>query len=339
MKTIKILLISILFIGLYACSDDDKDRFQPVIAEDLEFFEDGEVEMLFDNAGADGITMVFIGDGYIKEDLGKIYGTYRADAERYFEFLFSREPFASYQEHFNAAIIYTESQSRTIPEDIGNADSTALEAYTFQGFTGRDFYGANNNKIDFYKNKLPIGYVANSNTLIVLNELTGGNACFGCDVAFSGSVSEFTMVHEIGHSFGGLGDEYELQNQNIPDVSFIPNLDNTDDLTQIKWNHFIDQPGYSNVGAYEGGGYVSTGIWRPQQESMMRGGSTIFADLFNAPSREAIVKRIYEIREIPYDFGTFLANDIVTRKAIPISEKTKNSYITVGFLHLIQIMQ
>ncbi len=332
MKTIKILLITILCISLYACSDDDNDRFQPVIAEDIEFFEDGEVEMLFDNAGADGITMVFIGDGYIKEDLGKIYGTYRADAERYFESLFSKEPFASYQEHFNAAIIYTESQSRSIPENESQ-DSTALNSYAYEGWTGRDFYGANHDKVDFYKNKLPIGYVTNSNTLIVLNERTGGNACFGCDVAFSGNASEFTMVHEVGHSFGGLGDEYELQNQNTPDVSFIPNLDNTDDLTEIKWSHFIDLPGYSNVGAYEGGGYVATGIWRPQQESIMRGGSTIFADLFNGPSREAIVKRIYEIREIPYDFGTFLANDNVTRKVIPISEKTKNRYVPMGCLH------
>ncbi|MFT5892461.1 MAG: hypothetical protein ACI9Y7_002571 [Dokdonia sp.] len=332
MKTIKILLITISCIGIYACSDDNNDRFQPVIAEDLEFFEDGEVEMLFDNAGADGITMVFIGDGYIKEDLGKIYGTYKPDAERYFEYLFSIEPFASYQEHFNAAIVYTESQSRTIPEGIENADSSALEAYTYIGWTGSGLYEANPERINFYKNKLPTGYQNNSNTLIVLNELGGGNTSFESDVAFSGSASESTMIHEVGHSFGGLGDEYELQIQNTPNVSFRPNLDNTDDLTHIKWSHFIDLPGYQNVGAYEGGGYVSTGVWRPQIESIMRGGSTIFADQFNAPSREAIVKKIYRIRGIPYDFGTFLANDIVTRNAIPISEKTKNIYVPVGCL-------
>ncbi|MEP0266538.1 M64 family metallopeptidase [Dokdonia sp.] len=331
MKTIKIILGILLAISIYSCSGDDNDRFKPVVAEDLEFFQDGEVEMLFDNAGPDGITMVFIGEGYIKEDLGKIYGTYRTDAERYFDYLFSIEPFASYQEHFNAAIIYTESQSRTIPHEA-TTDSTALGAYTYLGWTGRNFYSASSDKIDFYKNKLPSGYQTNSNTLIVLNERAGGNACYACDIAFSGSSSETTMVHEIGHSFGALGDEYELPNQsNPPNATFSPNLDVTDDLTQIKWNHFINRPGYENVRAFEGGGYVSTGVWRPQIESIMRGGSSILADRFNAPSREAIVKRIYEIRGLSYDLETFLANDNHTRTAIPTSRKT--GPLPVGCLH------
>ena len=115
MKTIKFLLIAFIIFGMTACSGNDNDEFKPVIAEDVEFFQDGEVEMLFDNAGPNGITMIFVGDGYIKEDLGKIYGNYRADAERYFDYLFSVEPFAGYREHFNAAIIYAESQSRNIP--------------------------------------------------------------------------------------------------------------------------------------------------------------------------------------------------------------------------------
>lgn len=322
MKTIKFLLIAFIIFGMTACSGNDNDEFKPVIAEDVEFFQDGEVEMLFDNAGPNGITMIFVGDGYIKEDLGKIYGNYRADAERYFDYLFSVEPFAGYREHFNAAIIYAESQSRTIPHEE-NTGSTAVGTYTYPGWTGRNFYAANQDRIDYYKNKLPSGYQTHSNILIVLNQQGGGNACYACDVAFSGSHSETTMVHEIGHSFGALGDEYELQNlDNPPNASFSPNLDVTDDLSIIKWNHFIDLPGYGNVGAYEGGGYVSTGVWRPQIESIMRGGSSILAEQFNPPSREAIVKRIYEIRGLTYDFETFLSRDVVTRSSLPATTKS-----------------
>ncbi|WP_299684197.1 M64 family metallopeptidase [uncultured Dokdonia sp.] len=332
MKTIKILFGILIAISIYACSGDDNDEFKPIIAEDVAFFEDGEVEMLFDNAGPDGITMVFIGDGYVKEDLGKSFGSYRKDAERYFETLFNTEPFAGYQEHFNAMIIYAESQSRTIPEGEENADSTALKTYTITTSNNFSRFSSDPLRINFYKNKIPVNYRNNTNTLIVINDRSGGNACFRCDVGYSGSNSEGTMVHEVGHSFAGLGDEYEINNNTNPtNTSIRENLDITDNLDNIKWKRFIGLPGYENVGAYEGGGLVSFGVWRPEINSIMRQSSTNLQ--FNAPSREAIVKRIYEIREIPYDFETFLVNDVVTRQAIPIFNKTKNIHSLVGCSH------
>lgn len=326
MQNLKFLLAALFtFIAITSCSKDDNSQFEPILAIDSQFFQDGEVEMLFDNAGPTGITMVFIGDGYIKEDLGGIYGSYRIDAERYFAALFATEPFASYQEHFNAAIIYTESQTRTIPDQESNLDSTALGVYTYEGWTGRDFFSSDYDQIEFYKNKLPSGYKDNSSIIIAVNERGGGNACSACDISYSGSSSISTMIHEIGHSFGGLADEYELSIIAPFNPSDRPNLDNTDDLTKIKWKHFVGLDSYSNVNAYEGGGYVSDDIWRPQSTSIMRGGSGPFAERFNAPSREAIVKRILEIRGLPYSFERFLEKDqIATIVNRSISNTPKN---------------
>ena len=74
----------------------------------------------------------------------------------------------------------------------------------------------------------------------------------------------------------------------------------------MKWKHFIDLDDYEEVGAFEGGGYVQEGIWRPEEFSVMRSTSFLY---FNAPSRESIVKRILELRGISYNFEDFLEID------------------------------
>ena len=331
MNVLKTIICAIVTVVIIGCSKDDNSQFEPILAIDAEFYSDGEVEMLSDNAGPDGITMVFIGDGYIKEDLGRVYGSYRIDAERYFDALFATEPFASYQEHFNAAIVYAESKTRTIPTEYSDLDSTALGVYTYEGWTGNSFFSSDLNRLTYYKNKLPSGYSFHSNILIVVNQNGGGNACSACDISYAGSNSVGTMIHEIGHSFGGLADEYELNIDAPFSPTDRPNLDTTDDLSKIKWKHFIGLDRYTNVNAYEGGGYVSDGVWRPQIVSIMRGGSGPFAEQFNAPSREAIVKRILNIRGIQYDFDSFLEKDLIATINRSVQNSTSEPVFCNGY--------
>jgi len=97
--------------------------------------------------------------------------------------------------------------------------------------------------------------------------------------------SSSVIVHEFGHAFAGLGDEYEepdnplalLYNLNVE--PWEPNLTTLVDFGS-KWADLV-APGtpiptpsnsqYDNaVGAFEGGGYLTTGIYRPQRHCMMR---------------------------------------------------------------------
>jgi hypothetical protein len=162
-----------------------------------------------------------------------------------------------------------------------------------------------------------------------VNNQTGGSAGFGNNLAVFGTAGSTTtttsvfsaMLHEVGHAFASLGDEYIVPNQNS---TYIPegraNLDNTNNLNLIKWNHFIGLQGYSSVGAFEGGGYLEFGMYRPEISSIMRGN---IGSYFNAPSREAIVKRILNLREIEYNFNSFLTKD-VGNQSNKISNNAKN---------------
>ena len=112
------------------------------------------------------------------------------------------------------------------------------------------------------------------------------------------------LVHEFGHAFGGLGDEYaydDMDESMYPSDTepWEPNLTTRVDFDS-KWKDMIpagtpvptpldpietetdvrriwptlspEQKARlnSSVGLYEGGGYQSKGVWRPVQECRMR---------------------------------------------------------------------
>ena len=78
------------------------------------------------------------------------------------------------------------------------------------------------------------------------------------------------VVHEFGHSFGGLGDEYAYGNDDsmyFPDTEpWEPNL-TTKATAFIKWEHLIKA---GKAGLVEGGGYLEKGVWRGCENCRMR---------------------------------------------------------------------
>jgi hypothetical protein len=96
------------------------------------------------------------------------------------------------------------------------------------------------------------------------------------------------VVHEFGHSFGGLGDEYFYEttdsNDEMHSLSHEPWEPNITTLVDFesKWADMVE-PGIEIptkvtkersenyvVGVYEGGGYRTKGIYRPTDVCRMR---------------------------------------------------------------------
>ena len=79
------------------------------------------------------------------------------------------------------------------------------------------------------------------------------------------------LVHEFGHSFAGLGDEYAYEEEQIPmyphDVEpWEPNLTTLVDF-ESKWKDMMDN---KEIGLHEGAGYSMKGIYRPCEDCRMR---------------------------------------------------------------------
>lgn len=79
------------------------------------------------------------------------------------------------------------------------------------------------------------------------------------------------VVHEFGHSFGGLADEYAYDDQFVeyyyPDTEpWEQNITTKADFSS-KWKDLYDQ---GVAGLVEGGGYQTKGVWRPCEDCRMR---------------------------------------------------------------------
>ena len=146
-------------------------------------------------------------------------------------------------------------------------------------------------------------------TIVVLvnEERYGGGAiCLDYCVCTTGhTASPMTLLHEIGHSFANLADEYtgdvaysDVYPEGVEPVE--PNITRQLDRDRIKWKAFLTPnvplptpesdestaKAQQLVGAFEGGGYLTEGIYRPEQSCWM--GSLEPGEGFCVVCREAI---------------------------------------------------
>lgn len=121
-------------------------------------------------------------------------------------------------------------------------------------------------------------------------------------------------LHEGGHTFHGLADEYGGTSQNCGEFQ---ELNSTADPEGEKWAHWLgysdertdDRPrppgmdgetyGTFEQGVFEGSRYCDTGQYRPSQDSEMN----LLPQPFNMPSAEKIILDIYSVVE-PIDAHT-----------------------------------
>ena len=259
MKDIKVFkLVALLLIGTYfSCSEEDAipvpNKYDPA-----DYYQDKEVEVVFENDREGGINVVFMGDGYFHAELEKSNSKYRKDALTSIQYVFNSHPFLKYKEHFNAYIVYAKSFVKKTEQGI-------VSHYPF-GSAPKEIPGRNlalpviekYEAIDDYyyiiKGRNRSGndlILMGTNSFIVGTGTGGGNlAVFGTrDISGAEQTKMLlTMLHEVGHAFASLGDEYIDAGLHLDATKGIANLDNTSDLNLIKWKHLIELEKYPQSG-------------------------------------------------------------------------------------------
>ena len=294
-----------------------------------DYSQDGQVTKIHSVTVGKGIDVVFVGDAFADKDQD-LFNKY---VELGKEAFFTEEPFRSTKDRCNIYRIGSVSKNGIIAQEGGD---TKFSAQFEQG----TYVGGDNNLVNsFVKASIPSVDLTKTIIFVIINKAKYAGTCHMysnnqavCYVPLCRNENEYaqTLRHEgCGHGFGKLADEYFYDSMGrIPDdkvselkkwkgfaYGFYENVDLTSDPNTILWSKFISDSRYSGkVSVYEGGYTYPYGVYRPTDNSIMRyntGG-------FNAPSREAIYKKIMKFSEgnaWTYDYETFVAFDAPARSA------------------------
>ena len=264
--------------------------------EDL-FFQEMEVEHIyFDSSNV--INIVFIGESFPERTLRKANSKYREAALLQYNHLFSYPPFSQFKADINFSIVYAAGTGREGAFNYGTRPTASL----------------NYAKIEEYVRAATGEPGFSENTLILFGVSRPVTGKAGNKIAFFWVDQPDVMMHEVGHAFAFLADEYSFGEERplseIDEVGW-PNVDITNDSSQVKWNRFFGLPGYEDIGIFEGGYYRDSGVWRPSEISVMRDHpeNPMESYGYNAVCREVLVREIYRLKGDSLTFEEFLEID------------------------------
>lgn len=149
------------------------------------------------------VDLLFIGDGYTDKEKR----AFKKDLDRYVEYLFDTEPFGKNSEKFNIYGIMPESMERGVDQPRRkDYKKTAIEA-TFNSLESPRYLLTENIwELHDIASQTPYDAIC----IMVNSERYGGGGIYNyyCTFTADNDRSDFTFLHELGHSFGGLADEY-----------------------------------------------------------------------------------------------------------------------------------
>lgn len=206
--------------------------------------------------------VVILGDGYTAGEQAR----FDSDCLTFSAALFQKEPYRTFGRYFNVHTVFRASnQSGADQPDVNPpiVRDTVYDATYNYGGTDRCLYIRNTGVA------LADAALAPANEgriLVMVNDSRYGGCASTFAVSYNGASMNEVQIHEMGHSVGGLADEYWYTGQNYsgPEVGE-PNA--TIGSTGAKWSAWL---GSNGIGAFQGCRYSETGLYRPFDNCLMR---------------------------------------------------------------------
>lgn len=236
---------------------------------------------------AEKIDLAIVAEGYTAAEAGLFY----KDAAKAAESIFSHSPFKELSDRFNvvAVALPSDESGVSVPHD-GVWKNTALGSHFDTFYSDRYLTTLNIFKLHDSLAGIPYEHI-----IILTNTDTYGGGGIFNSYLLSSAHNEWTapvIVHEFGHSFAGLADEYFYDDQYTeyyyPDAEpWEQNITTLRDFS-LKWADMVPEgctpvgkdaqqtegwagePEDFEVGLYEGAGYQSEGVYRGFPECRMK---------------------------------------------------------------------
>ena len=224
------------------------------------------------------IDVAIVAEGYTAEEKDAFY----ADAQTAMDAILAHEPFGRYKDRFNfVAVALTSADSGVSVPGKGEWKDTALKAHFNTFYSDRYLTTLRLKNMHDRLCGVPYEHIV----ILANTETYGGGGIFNLYTLTTAQHPSFkpVVVHEFGHSFAGLADEYYYDDQYVqyyyPDTEpWEQNITTLADFDS-KWKDMLEEiPGQAgndvmqagnDVGLYEGAGYQSKGVYRPAQDCRM----------------------------------------------------------------------
>jgi hypothetical protein len=186
------------------------------------------------------VDVALIAEGYTSEEEKKL----QADFERFADILFSQEPYRTYKDMFNIYGVYKPSEQSGCDEPRRGVFRNTTLGASFNSLGSERYLLTEDNKAlrDVAAN---VPYDA---LFIMVNHMRyGGGGIYNlfCTFTTDNQWHRYLFLHEFGHSFAGLGDEYYTSS--VAYNEFYPrgvepteaNITALLDPENLKWKEFI----------------------------------------------------------------------------------------------------
>ena len=242
------------------------------------------------------IDVVIVAEGYTTAEAEKFYSRAAvADKE-----IFSYEPFRTFANYFKVTAIALPSKDSGVSVPLQNEWRETALSSNFSTFYS-DRYLTTNHLRDLHNQIAGIPY---EHIIVLANTDTyGGGGIYNAYTLTTADHSMFrpVVVHEFGHSFAALADEYgydEYEPTYFPDMEpWEQNITTLHDFSQ-KWQDLLpagtpvptpQTDDLSAIGVYEGGGNQKKGVYHAFPDCRMR---TNVATEFCAVCQRALTRLI-----------------------------------------------
>lgn len=226
------------------------------------------------------LDVVFLADGYQEDEKQKFID----DSERISKYLLNCQPFNNRNQDINIWAVFMPSEDSGINDPLSKIEKNTFLELNFSTFESDRYLMTES----IFKTRDLASSVPYDQIVIIANtKKYGGGGIFNfyATCPSDNYLTNYLLIHEFGHSFGGLADEYYTSDVSVVDFYNLkiepwePNITSLINF-DLKWKEMVSsetpiptpaRKKYSNeVGVFEGGGYVEFGIYRPYIDCSMK---------------------------------------------------------------------
>lgn len=213
------------------------------------------------------IHIAYVAEGYTKEEMP----LFLEDAKKAMGYLFSYEPFKSMKGRFNIVAVESPSEeSGTSEPSKGIWKNTALHSNFDTFYSDRYLTTLHLKDLHNWLAGIPYEHII---VLVNTDKYGGGGILNSYNLSMTHHPAfRPVVVHEFGHSFAGLADEYAYEEEQVPmyphDVEPWEKNITTKVNFHGKWENLIGKD--PKAGFYEGAGYSLKGVFRAYPDCRMR---------------------------------------------------------------------